>query len=99
MTAAERRADHVRAAVLDIEGIDQPDGAYDVVLCREGLMFAADPLRATREIHRVLRSGGRVAIAASVSARRGFTAVPLAQAVQRAAGWRLSSLPRALETE
>jgi integrase/recombinase XerD len=29
----------------------------------------------------------------------GFTAIPLAQAVPRAAGWRLSSLPRALETE
>lgn len=27
----------------------------------------------------------------------GFTAIPLAQAVPRAAGWRLSSLPRALE--
>jgi hypothetical protein len=40
---------------------------------------------------------GRVAIAASVSARRGFTAVSLAQAVPRAAGWRLSWLPRALE--
>ena len=29
----------------------------------------------------------------------GFTAIPLAQAVPRAAGWRLSSLPRALEAE
>jgi integrase/recombinase XerD len=29
----------------------------------------------------------------------GFTAFPLAQAVPRAAGWRLSALPRALETE
>ena len=29
----------------------------------------------------------------------GFTAIPLAQAVPRAAGWRLSSLPRALETD
>jgi integrase/recombinase XerD len=29
----------------------------------------------------------------------GFTAIPLAQAVPRAAGWRLSSLPHALEAE
>ena len=29
----------------------------------------------------------------------GFTAIPLAQAVPRAAGWRLSSLPRALEAK
>ena len=54
---------NVRARVLDLEQIDEPDGSYDVVLCREGLMFASDPARAAREIRRVLRPGGRVAIA------------------------------------
>jgi SAM-dependent methyltransferase len=54
---------NVSTRVLDIESIDEPDGSYDVVLCREGLMFALDPARATREIQRVLRPGGRVAIA------------------------------------
>ncbi len=53
----------VRTAVLDLEQIDQPDGAFDVVLCREGLMFATDPARALAEIRRVLAPGGRVAIA------------------------------------
>jgi enediyne biosynthesis protein CalE5 len=33
------------------------------VLCREGLMFAADPAGAAREIARVLRPGGRLAFA------------------------------------
>jgi SAM-dependent methyltransferase len=45
---------------LDLEDIDSPDAAYDVVLCREGLMLVPDPARAVREIHRVLRPGGRV---------------------------------------
>jgi SAM-dependent methyltransferase len=54
---------NVSARVLDIESIDEPDGAYDVVLCREGLMFAVDPARAVREMARVLRPGGRVALA------------------------------------
>ena len=49
--------------MLDFEQIDEPDGSYDVVLCREGLMFAADPARAAREIERVLRPAGRVALA------------------------------------
>ena len=49
--------------MLDLEQIDEPDAAYDVVLCREGLMFAADPAAAAREIRRVLRPGGRVAVA------------------------------------
>ncbi len=61
--AASRGLDHVSTRVLDLEQIDEPDGSYDVVLCREGLMFAADPAAAGREIHRVLRPGGRVAVA------------------------------------
>jgi SAM-dependent methyltransferase len=55
--------DNVTTRVLDVERIDEPDAAYDVVLCREGLMFALDPAAAAREIARVLRPGGRVAIA------------------------------------
>jgi SAM-dependent methyltransferase len=69
MTAiAAARADglglsNVTTRELDLERIDQPDASYDVVLCREGLMFAPDPDRAAREIRRVLRPGGRVAVA------------------------------------
>jgi SAM-dependent methyltransferase len=55
--------DNVTTAVLDIESIEQPDASYDVVLCREGLMFALDPGQAAREIRRVLRPGGRLALA------------------------------------
>jgi enediyne biosynthesis protein CalE5 len=55
--------DNVSIRVLDLEQIDEPDDSYDVVLCREGLMFATDPARAAREIGRVLRSGGRAALA------------------------------------
>jgi SAM-dependent methyltransferase len=61
--ARERGLGHVRAAVLDLEAIAEPDARYDVVVCREGLMFAADPARAAAEVRRVLRPGGRAAIA------------------------------------
>jgi SAM-dependent methyltransferase len=69
MTAiAEARAKalglaNVTTRVLDIEEIAEPDESYDVVVCREGLMFAVDPSRATGEIRRVLRPGGRCALA------------------------------------
>jgi len=61
--AAAAGIDNVTALQLDLERIDQPDGSYDLVLCREGLMFAPDPARAAREIARVLQHRGRAAIA------------------------------------
>ena len=60
---AERGLANVSTCELDLEQIEQPDASFDVVLCREGLMFAADPGRAAAEIARVLRPGGRVAAA------------------------------------
>ena len=54
---------NVGARQLDLDRIDEPDESYDVVLCREGLMFALDPAGAAREIARVLRPRGRFAVA------------------------------------
>ena len=54
---------NVRVLTLDLDDLDQPDQSHDVVLCREGLMFALDPAHAVAEIRRVLRPGGRVALA------------------------------------
>jgi SAM-dependent methyltransferase len=54
---------NVATRELDLEQIDEPDASYDVVLCREGLMFVPDPAGAAREIQRVLRPGGRFAVA------------------------------------
>jgi SAM-dependent methyltransferase len=75
MTAvAERRAQSrgvpVTTRVLDLEQIDEPDATFDVVLCRDGLQFAIEPVRAAREIRRVLRPRGRAALA--VWAERGL---------------------------
>ncbi len=61
--AAARGLANVTACVRDLERIDDPDDSYDVVLCREGLMLVPDPAQAVREIRRVLRPGGRMAVA------------------------------------
>ena len=60
--AAALGIENVRTAELDLEQIEQPDDTFDIVVCREGLMFARDPEQAVREIRRVLRPGGRIAI-------------------------------------
>jgi SAM-dependent methyltransferase len=59
---AELGLHNASTRVLDIEAIDEPDASYDVVLCREGLMLVPDPELGAREIRRVLRPGGRVAV-------------------------------------
>lgn len=61
--ARARGLTNVRAAVVDLEAIDAPDASFHVVVCREGLMFAAEPARAIDEIRRVLRPEGRFAAA------------------------------------
>jgi SAM-dependent methyltransferase len=61
--AAAQGLGNVTTRVLDLEAIDEPDDSFDVVICREGLMFATDHARAAGEVRRVLRPGGRAAIA------------------------------------
>ena len=58
-----RGTENATTKVLDLERIDEPDASYDVVLSREGVMFASDHAQAAGEIARVLRPGGRAAIA------------------------------------
>ena len=53
---------NVSCAVLDASAIDVADGAFDVVLCRMGLMFTPDPAVAFGEIRRVLGEGGRLGV-------------------------------------
>ena len=65
---AARRAEargltNVSVRAFGAEAIDSDDATFDIILCREGLMFAADPALAGREIARVLRPGGRAAVA------------------------------------
>ena len=67
--AGARGLANVTPRVFGVEAIDDEDASYDVVLCREGLMFAVDPELAAREIARVLRPGGRTAACGLGAAR------------------------------
>ena len=56
--------DVVEAKAMEAEWIDLGAATVDAVLCRWGYMLLADPGAALRETRRVLRPGGRVALAA-----------------------------------
>jgi SAM-dependent methyltransferase len=50
---------NVTTRVADAQRIDFPDAAFDVVLCREGLMLVPEPASAMGEARRIVRPGGR----------------------------------------
>jgi ubiquinone/menaquinone biosynthesis C-methylase UbiE len=56
-------ARNVECKVLNAEWIDLPLASVDAVLCRWGYMLMADPGAALSETRRVLRPGGRLALA------------------------------------
>jgi ubiquinone/menaquinone biosynthesis C-methylase UbiE len=61
--AAELGLENVEFRVINAESIDLPVASVDAVLCRWGYMLMVDPLAAMVETRRVLKAGGRVALA------------------------------------
>jgi SAM-dependent methyltransferase len=96
MLAAARMA----APGLEIEWLEGsatsmplPDGAFDAVVCQQGLQFFPDKPAALREMHRVLAPTGRLAISVfrSVDHAPGYRV--LQEALARHVGHENASLP------
>ena len=60
---AERHLSNAEYRVIDAQHIELPADSVDGVICRFGYMLMPDPARALSEAHRVLRPGGRLALA------------------------------------
>jgi SAM-dependent methyltransferase len=89
LTGAQRRAEslgirNVRFRQIDAEAIDQPAASIDGVLCRWGYMLMPDGEAALRDTRRVLKPGGRVALAAWGDADANpWTVLPVKELVER----------------
>jgi len=62
-TAQEAGVANVLFQPTPSESLALPDASFDVALNQFGLMFADEPVVAMREMHRVLRPGGKAGIA------------------------------------
>ena len=75
---------NVELQVLNAEWIDLPLASVDAVLCRWGYMLMADPATALSETRRVLRPGGRVALAVwDAIERNPWALLPAQELIER----------------
>ena len=83
--SAAGRARQRRNAVMDGENLDVPDGSFDVVMSRVGLIYFPDQHRALTGMRRALKRSGRVAaIAYSTADKNRFFSIPVSIIRERA---------------
>ena len=59
--AAYRKLANYRAETQEASALPYPDGHFDAIVCRLGIMFFADMPATLSELRRVLKPGGRIA--------------------------------------
>jgi ubiquinone/menaquinone biosynthesis C-methylase UbiE len=105
MLATARAAATAEGAAVEWregDALEQPfaNGAFEVALCQQGLQFFPDKPRGLREMHRVLRPGGRIVLSVwgPIERSPGFAALAeaLTRHVDHRAGGLLASGPFSL---
>src|SRR5262245_12725853 len=75
LAVARRKAPGIQWKQGRAESLPFGDESFDAVLCQFGLMFFEDRAAALREMIRVARTGGRVAVWSSLDAAPGYADV------------------------
>lgn len=61
--ASRKRVENVEFHVCTADSLPFPEGSFNAVVCRLGIMFFPDPLAAVRELLRVTKPGGSITFA------------------------------------
>lgn len=76
---------NIATKVLDGEALDVPEGSFDAVISRVGLIYFPDQQKALTDMKRALKSGGRVAaIVYSTPENNRFFSIPVSIIRRRA---------------
>lgn len=67
----------------DVAALPSDDASFDVVLCQQGLQFFPDKPGALREMHRVLRPGGRLGVCVWCAVEQSPAHLAIAAALRR----------------
>jgi ubiquinone/menaquinone biosynthesis C-methylase UbiE len=87
-TEAARKAGftNIETRVMNAQNLELEAESFDAVICRLGLMLLSNPPKALREIHRVLKRGGKfVSLVFSTAEKNPYQGIPFV-IVSRLAG-------------
>ena len=76
-TARKAGLTNIETRVMDATTLDLEMASFDTVICRSGLMLFADPPKTLRQIHRVLKRGGKfAALVFSAEEKNPYQGIP-----------------------
>ena len=81
--AARRNIKNYEAIVCDVSELPFDDNSYDAISCRFGFMFFPDIQLAANEMVRVLKPGGRLAVAVWSGPDKNFWVTAIADTIQK----------------
>jgi ubiquinone/menaquinone biosynthesis C-methylase UbiE len=81
--AAHRGIKNIETVVCDVSELPFPDNTFDAISCRFGFMFFPDMLLAAKEMIRVLKPGGRVAVAVWNEPEKNFWVTAIGSTINK----------------
>jgi ubiquinone/menaquinone biosynthesis C-methylase UbiE len=76
--ACKAKMYNIETRAMDGEHLDCKDESFDAVISRVGLIYFPDQLQALKEMHRVLKPGGKIAhIVYSTADKNSFFSIPV----------------------